>query len=72
MIVSLEFELVLAEYAWWLLTAGVGYLLSPPIRTVVVITRAELRDRYLRAKGVPEAKRRELLVGVGERDAGSS
>lgn len=63
--------MVLVEYACWLVTAGAGYLLRHPIRTVVVIVRAELRDRYLRAKGVLEAKRRELLLGVVERDAGS-
>ena len=41
-------------------------------RTVVTIARAEVRDRYLRAKGVPVGKRRELIVDVVERDAKSS
>lgn len=41
-------------------------------RTVVVIARAEVRDRYLQAKGVSVTKRRELIVNVVERDAESN
>lgn len=37
-------------------------------RTVIAVVRGEVRDQWLRAKGVPEATRRELAVDTVRRD----
>lgn len=41
-------------------------------RTVVTVIRGEVRDRWLRSKGVPEATRHELAIDAVKRDLESS
>lgn len=36
--------------------------------TVATVIRGEIRDRWLRSKGVPEAERRKLAVDTVRRD----
>lgn len=37
-------------------------------RTVATVIRGEVRDRWLQAKGVPEATRHELAIDAARRD----
>ena len=42
------------------------------VRAVVTVVSGEIRDRWLRAKGVPEETRRQLAVDAVRHDLNSS
>jgi hypothetical protein len=58
------------EY-WWTasLPPGIwGLQRTRTIRTIATVIRGEVRDRWLRAKNVPEQTRQELAVDAVKRD----
>jgi len=58
------------EHLWLApLPPAVWYLQrTRPARTAATLICGEIRDRWLRAKGVPEEKRQELAVDTVRRD----
>jgi hypothetical protein len=64
----------LVEHAWLApLPPGIWFLQrTRTARTVATVIRGEVRDRWLRAKGVPAAERRKLAVDAVRRDLESS
>jgi hypothetical protein len=53
----------------WLASVPTGIWYLPRIaRTVASVIRGEIRDRWLRAKGVPASERRKLAVDAVRRD----
>lgn len=66
-----------AQIAQWIyeyrcavpLPLGIWYLRRTRIdRTIATVIRGEVRDRWLRAKNVPEQTRQELAVAAVRRD----
>lgn len=64
----------LIEHVWLApLPPALWYLRRTRIaRAAVTVISGEIRDRWLRAKGVPEATRHELAVDAAKRDLESS
>lgn len=64
----------LVEYVWLApLPPAVWLVLrTRTAHTVATVVRGEIRDRWLRAKGVPEVTRQELAVDTVRRDLESS
>lgn len=62
------------EYVWLApAPPAVWYLLrTRTARTIATVVRGEVRDRWLRAKGVPEVTRQALAVDTVRRDLESS
>lgn len=62
------------EYLWLApVPPAIWYLQrTRTVRTVATVIRGEIRDRWLRTKGVPEATRHELAVDAVRRDLESS
>ena len=64
----------LFEHVWLApVPPGIWYLQrTRTLRTVATVVRGEVRDRWLRTKGVPASERRKLAVDAVRRDLESS
>lgn len=58
------------EHLWWTsVPPAVWWMLrTPTARTITTVMRGEIRDRWLRAKGVPEDIRQQLAVDAVKQD----
>jgi hypothetical protein len=69
-----EFVQAIIEHVWFApVPPAIWYLQrTRTLRTVATVVRGEVRDRWLRAKGVPAGERRKLAVDAVRRDLESS
>jgi hypothetical protein len=65
-----QLALTIVEHVWIGATPAATWwaLRTPTGRTITTVIRAEIRDLWLRAKGVPEKTRHELAVKAMKRD----
>jgi hypothetical protein len=68
-----QIALAIWDYVWLApLPPALWYLRRTHIdRTIVTVIRGEVRDRWLRSKGVPADERRKLAVDTVRRDLDS-
>lgn len=67
-----QIALAIWDYAWLApVPPAIWFVVKArTARTVATVIRGEVRDRWLRAKGVPEVTRQELAVDAVKRDLG--
>jgi hypothetical protein len=63
----------IGEHTWLAPPIAITWILlkTHTARVADLITSTEVLDRWLRAKGIPEDKRRELIIEAAKRDLGS-